>query len=38
MFSVTAISPRDLFDADYYAEQYPDVVAAGNEYDSETGE
>ena len=28
MFSVTAISPRDLFDAKYYAEQNPDVVAA----------
>ena len=29
---MTAISPRDLFDADYYAEQYPDVVTAvGND-------
>ena len=26
--SVTAASPRDLFDADYYAVLYPDVVAA----------
>lgn len=35
MFSVTAISPKDLFDADYYAEQYPDVVAAVADFSPE---